>query len=92
MMEPIAGSPQMPTCHDVALLLSDHLDRALPWRRRLAVEAHLALCPNCRSYASQLRETLALTRAAGRAAPPSDPEAEAAALELFDRWRPKGTT
>lgn len=91
MMEPAAGSPQMPSCHDVALLLSDHMDRALPWRRRLGLEAHLALCPNCRTYAAQLRETLALTRVAGQAAPPADPEAEAAVLELFDNWRSKGT-
>ncbi|MFL1464212.1 zf-HC2 domain-containing protein [Roseococcus sp. DSY-14] len=79
----------MPTCQEVALRLSDHLDRALPLRRSLGVQAHLALCPNCRRYAAQLRETLGLARAAGQAAP-ADEAGEAAALAMFDRLAKKG--
>lgn len=77
----------MPTCQEVAAMASDHLDGALPLRRSLAMNAHLALCPNCRRYLRQLRDALRLARAAVAAEPAPDPEAEAALLALFERTR-----
>lgn len=89
MTETTDGSFDMPTCQEVALRLSDDIERALPLRQRLGMQAHLALCPNCRRYAAQLRQSLGLARAAGQAVPP-DEASEAAVLALFDRLAKKG--
>lgn len=89
MTDTTAGTPEMPTCHEVALRLSDRMEKALPLRQRLGVEAHLALCPNCRRYAAQLRAAVGLARAAGSTAP-RDEASEAAVLALFDQVAKKG--
>ena len=38
------------------------LDGALPDQVMALVEAHLADCPHCREYLSQMRSTIAMTR------------------------------
>lgn len=42
-------------CRDVPEESSLVLDNALPWRRRMALRAHLMLCRHCRRYLRQLR-------------------------------------
>lgn len=74
--------PPMLTCQEMAERASDHLDGALSFRQRLAVELHLAICPNCRAYLRQLRATLDLARRLGDA--PTSAEDEARLLTLFD--------
>ncbi len=49
-------------CREVVELLSDHVDGALPARRRDRVEAHLRSCPECRAYLLQLRTTIGTLR------------------------------
>jgi anti-sigma factor RsiW len=39
-----------------------YLDGALPETVMTLVEEHLADCPHCREYLTQMRETIALTR------------------------------
>ncbi len=34
---------------------SDYVDGRLPWRRRLSVRLHLAMCGACRRFLAQLR-------------------------------------
>ncbi len=45
----------MPSCKDITQLVSEAMDRRLPWRQRLAIRLHLRLCALCRRYARQLR-------------------------------------
>lgn len=44
----------MPSCRDVARLLSHMQERPVPAGERLALRAHLMLCTSCRRYARQL--------------------------------------
>lgn len=83
MKDHVPARPPMLTCQQVTERLSDHLDRGLTLRQRLAVEVHLAICPNCRAYHRELRTTLGLSRAA--ASPPPTPEVEAGLMALFDQ-------
>jgi anti-sigma factor RsiW len=49
-----AGLP----CIEVVELVSDYLDDKLAPELRRRVEAHLALCPHCRVYVQQVRDTV----------------------------------
>ncbi len=43
------------TCDAVAGLIHAYLDEALPPERRQGADAHLAVCPECRRLAGELR-------------------------------------
>jgi predicted anti-sigma-YlaC factor YlaD len=45
------------TCAEVVKLVSDYLDGQLDPRRQHLFEEHVAICPPCRGYLSQLNET-----------------------------------
>jgi anti-sigma factor (TIGR02949 family) len=47
----------MLSCAEVIRLVSDYLDGALAPDDAWRVEQHLAICPPCRAYLSQMRET-----------------------------------
>jgi anti-sigma factor RsiW len=49
------------TCREVAELLSDYLDDAIPAPDRARLDAHLAECDGCTSALEQLRETVRVT-------------------------------
>jgi anti-sigma factor RsiW len=46
------------TCIEVVELVSDYLDGALDTETRRRVERHLTVCPPCRVYVEQVRETV----------------------------------
>ncbi len=46
------------TCADALLLLTDHLEAALPADDRERLTAHLAGCEACSAYLDQLRSTV----------------------------------
>lgn len=46
---------KMINCRDTAQLVSESMDRKLPWRRRLQVRLHLFVCDNCSRYNKQLQ-------------------------------------
>ena len=52
----------MPSCKEITQLVSEGMDRRLPWRKRLAIRLHLSLCRLCRRYEKQLRLLRAGTR------------------------------
>ena len=81
-MSDTSETPPMLTCQELAERASDHLDGALSFRQRLAVELHLVICPNCRAYMRQLRATLGLARRLGDAQ--ARAEDETRLLALFD--------
>jgi predicted anti-sigma-YlaC factor YlaD len=60
---------RIPTCRDMSEAVTDYLEHSLPWRARLAAGWHLTLCPACRRYYQQMRQTIGLLRS-GRLPPP----------------------
>ncbi len=43
-----------PKCHDVTRLISQAMERPLPWRVRLAIWIHFRICLWCERYRDQL--------------------------------------
>jgi hypothetical protein len=60
----------MLTCRDVTELFTDYDERALPWRRRVAVRLHVLMCGACRRYLAQLRAVSVALRGLGVEPPP----------------------
>lgn len=52
-MSPMRGI--MPTCQEMSRLLSDAMDRPLPFHLRLRMYIHLAICTLCQRYRDQLK-------------------------------------
>lgn len=50
------------TCRQIVDDVTEYLDGGLPTPERVAFERHVAICPPCRGYLSQMRK---VTRAAG---------------------------
>ena len=50
-------------CRQFVEDVTAYLDDALPDEVALLVELHLADCPHCREYLSQMRRSIAMTRA-----------------------------
>jgi anti-sigma factor RsiW len=48
----------MITCEDLVERTTDYLEGALDTSGRLGYERHLAICPPCRGFVSQMRATL----------------------------------
>ncbi len=44
----------LPSCKDIAELISQSMDHRLPLRKRLSIRLHLSLCGLCRRYEKQL--------------------------------------
>lgn len=44
----------LPTCRDVTRLLSDSMDRPLPFHARIRLNLHLRMCVLCERYKHQL--------------------------------------
>lgn len=53
----------MLSCHEATQLISESLDRKLPWSYRLALRLHLAICAHCARAARQLHLLRRLFRA-----------------------------
>ena len=51
-----------PRCRDITRLLSQAMDRPLPWHRRLLIRLHLTVCMWCERYAEQLRSLRVFSR------------------------------
>ena len=50
------------TCQQIVDDVTEYLDGGLPTPERVAFERHVAICPPCRGYLSQMRK---VTRVAG---------------------------
>jgi predicted anti-sigma-YlaC factor YlaD len=64
----------MLSCRDVTELVTDYLERTLPWRRRLSIRLHLRKCDACRRYIDQMRKTIRLLAGRPLPAPPTEIE------------------
>jgi anti-sigma factor RsiW len=73
------------TCKEMVELVTDYLEDRLPPDARARFEAHIALCPGCRTYLDQMRATL---RALGRLPEESVPAgARDELIAAFREWR-----
>jgi anti-sigma factor RsiW len=72
-------------CQELVELVTDYLEGRLAPMEQRRFEAHLALCPGCRTYLEQMRGTV---RALGRLPEDLiDPETKARLLSAFRAWR-----
>ncbi|MEQ6885715.1 zf-HC2 domain-containing protein [Salicola sp. Rm-C-2C1-2] len=60
----------MVKCRDITLVASDYVDGRLRWSKRLAVVAHLIMCPHCRRFMANFRAVVTVIR--GHCPPQSD--------------------
>lgn len=86
-----ASSPEKATedtglaCRELVELVTNYLDGALPAPERARFETHIAMCPHCSEYLSQIRQTIS---AAGRLREEHlAPEAREALLGAFRNWK-----
>ena len=49
----------MQTCQELTELVTDYLEGRLGWWDRVSFQIHLGICPHCRAYLRQMRETVA---------------------------------
>jgi predicted anti-sigma-YlaC factor YlaD len=72
-------------CHQLVEAITDYLEGALPAEERAALDEHLAVCMDCRTYLEQMRQTI---RLAGRLTEASIPVAgRDELLAVFRTWR-----
>lgn len=73
------------TCRELVDVITDYLEGTLPDAERVRFEEHLAVCPYCRNYVDQMRETI---RTLGRLREESlSPRTREELLEAFRDWR-----
>jgi anti-sigma factor RsiW len=81
----------LPSCTEVHACMTDYMEGALPWRKRLGVRIHLLMCKACAGLYDGLRALS--SRARNLFAPPSPeppPEANAAHQNVLDTLRNQG--
>jgi predicted anti-sigma-YlaC factor YlaD len=82
-----ARVPAELTCREIVELVTDYLEGRMPLEERTRFEQHLVYCSGCRTYLSQIRQTIA---AAGAAREEDlKPEAREDLLRLFRGWKAK---
>ena len=77
----------LPTCHELIEFLDEYVEHRLAIPKRLAFEAHLAVCRDCRNYLSSYRQTIRLTKGLKEAeeAPPMPEEMVKAILDVINQ-------
>lgn len=74
----------MITCEDLVERTTDYLEGALDTSARLGYERHLAICPPCRGFVSQMRATLVVAGSLEGEA--LSPEARETLFAAFRAW------
>lgn len=74
----------MITCEELVQRTTDYLEGALDAPQRLRYERHLAICPPCRGFLSQMRKTLVV--AGNLEGEPLSAETRASLLAAFRAW------
>lgn len=78
----------MLSCREIVQLVTEYLEGALPREERLRFERHIAICPPCRGFLTQMRAT---HRLSGEVTAESlSPEAREALLHTFRTWEREG--
>ena len=73
------------SCKELVELVTNYLENCMPPDERARFEAHLTVCPGCRTYLEQMRQTM---RAMGELTQVSlDPATRAKLLAVFRNWK-----
>ena len=72
---------RIPTCRDMSELVTDYLEHALPLGGWAGARWHLVLCPACRRYYDQVRQTVRLL--SSRNLPPPSATTEAGVMAVL---------
>ena len=76
------------TCQELVELVTEYLENCIAPDERVRFEAHIMVCPGCRTYLEQMRQTI---RATGRLTQESlDPKTRDKLLALFRNWKRSG--
>jgi len=76
------------TCQELVELVTDYLENCMAPDERVRFEAHIMVCPGCRTYVEQMRQTI---RAIGQLTEESlDPTTQDKLLALFRNWKRNG--
>ncbi len=75
------------TCKELVQLVTEYLEETLPPKDRRRLEEHLTLCPYCRIYMEQMRETVCLLGKMSEDSIPEDDKQKL--LERFQNWQRK---
>jgi anti-sigma factor RsiW len=78
----------MLTCREIVQSLTEYLEDTMPAETRLRFERHVAICPACRGFLAQMRQTLRLSGDLTEESLP--PEMCHELLAAFREWRPNG--
>jgi hypothetical protein len=73
------------SCKELVELVTEYLENSLPLGEKAQFEAHLAVCPGCRTYLEQLRHTV---QEVGHLTEESlDPTTRDKLKALFQNWK-----
>jgi anti-sigma factor RsiW len=76
------------TCQELVELVTEYLENCMAPDERVRFEAHIMVCPGCRTYLEQMRQTI---HAMGRLTEESlDPKTRDKLLALFRDWKRSG--
>jgi predicted anti-sigma-YlaC factor YlaD len=78
-------SDPMVTCREIVQLVTDYLEGSMASESRLSFERHVAICPPCRGFLTQMRETLRLS--GGLPEETLSREAREGLLAAFRDWK-----
>lgn len=81
-MRPFKKEDVRMKCRDMAEIVTDYLEGALPLSAWAAARFHLALCDSCRRYVEQIRRTIRLL---GEGPPPRPPANEGEIMASLPR-------
>ncbi len=73
------------TCKELVQLATEYLEERLPSKDRQRLEEHLTLCPYCRIYMEQMRQTVCLLGKMSEDSILEDDKQEL--LERFQNWQ-----
>ncbi len=73
------------TCKELVQLATEYLEERLPLQDQQRLEEHLTLCPYCRIYVEQMRETVCLVGKLSEDSIPEDDKQKL--LDYFQNWQ-----
>jgi len=77
--------PNPLTCQELVELVTEYLEGKLPAAKRAQFDEHLAVCPGCRIFVEQMRQTI---RAVGKLTQESiRPEIRQELVQIFQDWK-----
>jgi predicted anti-sigma-YlaC factor YlaD len=78
-------TPNPLTCQELVELVTEYLEDTLPPAERARFEEHLVVCPGCRIYLDQMRQTI---HTLGTLTEESiSPKAKQDLLQMFRDWK-----